>query len=115
MSYCRWSSDNYNCDLYCFEHVDGYYQTYVAGNRVRVWMRLFRWLTDKRLWINDDRSIRISRFKTWNWPHWLTHKPIKHELAGAQFQDISEEAMFLRIHDLHKEGFRVPKKLLNKL
>lgn len=34
MSYCRWSTDNYHCDLYCYESSEGY-QTHVAGNRVR--------------------------------------------------------------------------------
>ncbi len=24
MSYCRWSCDNFKCDLYCYESVDGY-------------------------------------------------------------------------------------------
>ena len=34
MSYCRWSSDNFKCDLYCYEDVSGGYTTCVAGNRV---------------------------------------------------------------------------------
>lgn len=34
MSYCRWSSDNWKCDLYCYAHVDGSYTTHVAGNRI---------------------------------------------------------------------------------
>lgn len=34
MSYCRWSSDNWRCDLYCYAHCDGGYTTHVAGNRV---------------------------------------------------------------------------------
>lgn len=34
MSYCRWSSDNFRCDLYCFESMDDSYITYVARNRV---------------------------------------------------------------------------------
>lgn len=24
MSYCRWSTDNFGCDLYCYESRDGY-------------------------------------------------------------------------------------------
>jgi hypothetical protein len=34
MSYCRFSSDDFASDIYCFEHCDGYFQIYVAGNRV---------------------------------------------------------------------------------
>jgi len=34
MSYCRWSSMDFGCDIYAFEHVGGWWQIYVAGNRV---------------------------------------------------------------------------------
>lgn len=33
MSYCRWSSNNWNCDVYCYEGSDGF-TTHVARNRV---------------------------------------------------------------------------------
>ena len=34
MAYCRWSSMNWRCDIYCYQHVDGGYTTHVASNRV---------------------------------------------------------------------------------
>ena len=33
MSYCRWSSDNWRCDLYCYADVNGGWTTHVAGRR----------------------------------------------------------------------------------
>ncbi len=33
MAYCRWSSDNMECDLYAYEHVDGTWRIHVAVNR----------------------------------------------------------------------------------
>ena len=33
MSYCRWSTDNFRCDLYCYADVSGGYTTHVAGRR----------------------------------------------------------------------------------
>ena len=33
MSYCRWSSDDYQCDVYCYESVGDVYVIHVAGNR----------------------------------------------------------------------------------
>jgi len=33
MSYCRFSSDNFKCDVYCYEHVGGYWQIHVAEQR----------------------------------------------------------------------------------
>jgi hypothetical protein len=32
MSYCRWSTDDYRCDLYVYESDDGFH-THVAGRR----------------------------------------------------------------------------------
>lgn len=33
MSYCRFSSDDYQCDVYCYADVHGGYTTHVASNR----------------------------------------------------------------------------------
>jgi hypothetical protein len=34
MSYCRWSSDGHNCDVYVYEDVSGGYTCHVAGLRI---------------------------------------------------------------------------------
>lgn len=34
MSYCRWSSDDFQCDVYVYESVYGVFVTHVATNRV---------------------------------------------------------------------------------
>lgn len=33
MSYCRWSSDNWKCDVYCYEDVSGGWTTHVAASK----------------------------------------------------------------------------------
>jgi len=33
MSYCRWSSDGFQSDLYCYEDMAGGWTTHVAGGR----------------------------------------------------------------------------------
>lgn len=33
MSYCRWSSDDYQCDVYVYHDVHGGWTTHVAGRR----------------------------------------------------------------------------------
>lgn len=33
MSYCRWSSMNFACDIYAYESVGDFWQIHVAGNR----------------------------------------------------------------------------------
>lgn len=34
MSYCRFSSNDWSCDLYCYEDVSGGFTTHVASNRI---------------------------------------------------------------------------------
>lgn len=34
MSYCRWSTDDFQCDVYVYEDACGGWRTHVAGNRV---------------------------------------------------------------------------------
>ena len=48
MSYCRWSSNNYQCDVYVYESDLGF-QTYVAGNRVN-------WDTHDRVFIDHPEA-----------------------------------------------------------
>lgn len=33
MSYCRWSTDDFQCDVYVYAHCDGGWMIHVAGNR----------------------------------------------------------------------------------
>ena len=33
MSYCRWSSDNFQCDVYCYADVSGGYTTHVKDGK----------------------------------------------------------------------------------
>lgn len=33
MAYCRWSSNDFQCDVYCYESVDGGWHVHVAGRR----------------------------------------------------------------------------------
>jgi hypothetical protein len=33
MSYCRWSSDDFDCDVYVYESVGGGWTTHIANNR----------------------------------------------------------------------------------
>lgn len=34
MSYCRFSSDNFKCDVYAYEYEQGCYKIHVASNRI---------------------------------------------------------------------------------
>ncbi len=34
MAYCRWSTDDFQCDLYVYEHVHGGWAIHVASHRI---------------------------------------------------------------------------------
>jgi hypothetical protein len=36
MSYCRWSSDDFQCDVYVYAHVNGGWTTHVANSRHKI-------------------------------------------------------------------------------
>lgn len=111
MSYCRWSSDNFRCDLYCFESESGF-ETYIAGSRWREWVHLFHFLTDKRVRIADGITIRIARSNLLGLPRRLTHKPLRLPLAGKYFIDATETEFFSRLRSLNALGYRVPAGLI---
>lgn len=66
MSYCRWSSMNWRCDVYVYEDVNGGWTTHIARNRVifppppalvggRLSMALHRWSGAE--WHKETRSF----------------------------------------------------------
>jgi len=67
MSYCRWSSDNWKCDLYCYEYCEGGWTTHVAGTRI----------------VGDVPEVR------WDGPNWMdTHKAVGEFLKSAEYRNI---------------------------
>lgn len=106
MSYCRWSSMNFKCDLYCYEHVDGTWTTHVAGNKVvtpiipgpphRAWV--FKVPALWRLWSRlHHLSIDIG-----------IRRDIGLKYDGETFKDESLEDFRLTLTMLRGEGYRFP-------
>lgn len=54
MSYCRWSSDSYRCDLYCYEDVDGGFTIHIAATRCLVPDGVGDGIDDLRSGMTDD-------------------------------------------------------------
>lgn len=48
MSYCRWGSDNWKSDIYCYEGVNGKIHIHVAANR-RLNVPEANWTEDKTI------------------------------------------------------------------
>jgi|WetSurMetagenome_2_1015567.scaffolds.fasta_scaffold148707_3 hypothetical protein len=107
MSYCRFSSDNFNCDLYIYEDVSGGFTTHVASNRQRTWIKLFYWITDKRLKFGNYKT-RWRRFRLFKIPLFLTHKKIDGAFDGKTFNDDTISDVLKKVDALKRCGYKIP-------
>jgi hypothetical protein len=120
MSYCRWSCDDYRCDLYCYEDVSGGYTTHVASSRYH-WEppspspydmaemdRLLRAEPGGAAW---QRSMKDYNAKLAEAPI----VPIGLSCDGQSFNDPDLASFRQRVADLIEMGYRVPPYVLETI
>jgi hypothetical protein len=112
MSYCRWSTDDFQCDLYCFEHTYGWYQTYVAGNRIEFAEPL-----------PEPVPFTKETFDEW----WKRYKvvekiiqkskkvPIGLPYDGQGFRDKTPQEFLSRLLTLKAAGYRFPDEVIEQI
>jgi len=112
VSFCRWSSMRFKCDLYCYEHVDGTYTTHVATNKVWTYVPpmapftilKYGWLG----WLVWKAAYNIQMFSL---KHGL-RRELKGPYAGMTFKDETPEEFKETLLMLRKEGYRFPDSVL---
>lgn len=118
MSYCRWSSDDWKSDLYCYEDTSGGWTTHVAGSR-RIFPPDFPKVD--ALWNNPsmsalDATEREEAFNTLCEAHrnqldmleLCVREAITLPYAGETFNDPTIEEFLERIKSLIALGYHVP-------
>lgn len=112
MAYCRWSSDDFQCDVYTFEDVAGGYTTYVASRR-RVF---FDPLPEPVEWDPDNLDLWFQRHAI------VMERVNRSELVdiggphdGASFNDPTPGACADRLEMLREAGYRVPQYAIDSL
>lgn len=115
MSYCRWSSMGFKCDLYCYEHVGGFWATHVAGNKIV--SPIFPEAPWKLI-----RGGYLGRllFGWWHRLHMFTvSHGIRRDLtlphAGASFQDSTLEEFKATLLMLRGLGYRFPDHVIERV
>ena len=104
MSYCRWSSNNWDCDLYCYGSAQGY-TTHVANNRINGdipkedWQLLYDGKTDEFM---VQHNAQMKFLET------CTRSPIGLPLDGKTFNDPDLESFLARVLALKAMGYHVP-------
>jgi hypothetical protein len=113
MSYCRFSADNYRCDLYIYDHYAGGITIHVAGSRYVAdtpipeipdgWHKL---PPDemKAAWDAQAAWIKAARMEPINLPH-----------AGATFNNLDPDQAVERVKDLRRLGYNFPDFVLTAL
>lgn len=104
VAYCRFSSDNFGCDLYCYESAEGYV-THVASSRI-VGMAPEIDLSKANL---DEIAARSRFFANCE----RERIGLRHD--GERFVDSSLGEMIARIEGLAELGYRVPGGLIGAL
>ena len=109
MSYCRWSSVNWRCDLYCYGDVSGGFTTHVAGNRIvgaipqePMWKLL---TTDPDRFAREHKAV-MEFLQT------CDRQPIGLPHDGETFNDPDLPAFYARLVALRDLGYHCPHYLL---
>lgn len=109
MSYCRWSTDDFGCDLYCFEDVLGGWTTYVAGHRPVGSIPKVTASFDE-----PEEMARQMRAQS-QWLDTCERKPIGLPHDGKRFFDTTLENFRERLLSLRALGYRFPDAVLDQV
>jgi hypothetical protein len=100
MSYCRWSSDDWKCDLYCYHSVCGNFITHVAGRKhIGVPVNPHK-ITDKEYWLAHQSQMEFLET--------AEMKDIGLPYDSEHFQDPDLESFLQRVNCLKEAGYHVP-------
>ena len=112
MSYCRFSSNDYQCDIYVYHDVGGGITVHVAGTRV-----MYQEPLPKPVPFSEDRiqewlkrNQEVERMFEMS-----PHEDIVAEHAGESFYGLSEEGAVGLIRKLQGLGYRIPEGVVEAL
>ena len=104
MSYCRWSSNNWDCDLYCYGSAQGF-TTHVASNRIDGDIPKEDW---QLLHDGKTEEFMVQHNAQMKFLDTCTRSPIGLPFDGQSFDDPDEEAFLARLMQLREAGYRFP-------
>lgn len=120
MSYCRWSCDNHQSDVYAYEHVSGGFVIHVATSKDLVrqpnespYQLSFIISAPKKeedpegyeLWLQQHKA-RQAINEAWSSNRVLVPIGLPHD--GETIRTSSEEEMFQKLKELKALGYHVP-------
>jgi hypothetical protein len=110
MSYCRWSSDDFQCDVYCYAHCDGGFRIHVATNRPTFKEPLPPPAAE------GDSNAWVARVqKVMKMLDDAERKPIGLSLDGQTFHEATEMDCVKRLLEIRTAGYNVPQYAIDDL
>ncbi len=101
MSYCRWSSDGFNCDVYVYESATCFV-CHVAGNRIKG-------KAPKYWWKDITEAEFIKAYAEYSdFMEKVERVPIDHPMAGETIETDEPGEMATQLGKLLTEGLHVP-------
>ena len=109
MSYCRWSSNDWQCDIYAYEDVMGGYTIHVASNRIVGDIPKADHIKDIRLWIEAHKKQM----------DWLDKNDKREKIGlpydGESFSEPTLEDFKNRLLELRNIGYKFPDYVLETI
>jgi hypothetical protein len=118
MSYCRWSSDDYQCDVYVWADVDGGWRTWVADRR---WIfnelpepvELPRNFTDEQFFAWQRRNQEVTRMRgNPEHGHW---RDLPETESGHSYRHDTPGECADNLERLRQAGLNVPQYAIDAL
>ena len=110
MSYCRWSSNNWDCAVYCYESVDGFV-THVARTRyvgpIPVMLEISEYANFDE-WFAEYKNIQ-TKLDT------LKREKIGLEYDGQTIVNDSKEDFLATLTNLLKLGYHIPSSVIKEV
>ena len=112
MSYCRWSTDDFMCDVYVYEDVGGGWTTHVAGRRLvykaPLPPHITRTAENAERYFERKQIVAKMRDEAELVPIGLPHD-------GESFNDPTAADCAKRLRELRDLGYNVPQHAIDAL
>lgn len=106
MSYCRWSSDWGECDIYCYADCMGGWTTHVAGRRVKhsipqhIRELIPPTMEDGDAWVKGYQAFRKAKME---WQKQFPHEVI-HDVDGDEATVFFADSEYLDLSEIGEEA-----------
>ncbi len=110
MSYCRWSTDDYMCDLYVYDSVSGGIAIHVAGNRL-----IYKEPIPEPVSYTDIEGFMARNAKVNQMIEEAERVRIGLPYDGDTFDGLSQDKAIEKLEELKALGYRFPDYVIDSI